>query len=385
MAETAAQQHVVEDVAPRRLRAFVDSLRGSARPQPQGQGRGVSFAELAWAHHNRQKEVQGAERPGEGPWEKRYGNLLERFKAQHGEILDEYWCRGTASGAMLTERPGPRRWTQLLRREPILRLHAVTDWRTAGAPHLAAYVYRWQTAAIKASEVLRGTSERIALHRIFTGTTRVLAFADAADADDAKPWGELTRFRAIQDAQLAEVDAYYRSAGENQARIVYFHGMVWGTFVLAAAVGAAFLGAWAVGWIDPRDEATYTLFVTIAMGAAGAILSVMTRMAKQDGFSLEFEVGRKSVRFLGGLRPWIGALFALALYLALKSHLLEVLEETDHTVYFYAAIAFLSGFSERRAKVLLDGTLGGAVPSASPQPPPAATPGPPPAPAPARR
>ena len=354
MTEAAVHPHDV-DVA-----TVGESAREIAKPSAATKRPTVSFAELVWAHYKRQSEVD-AKKPDIGPWEQEYRERLERFKEQHGEILDEYWCRHEASGVMLTERLGPRRWTSLFRREPILRLHAATDWRTSDSPHLAAYVYRWQTAAIKASEVLRGTSERVALHRIFAGTTRVLAFADRSpDATPAR-WEEFTRFRAVQDAQLADVDAYYRGAGENQARIVYFHGMVWGTAALAAAVGAGFLLGWLVGWLDPEHEPTYTLLITLAMGAAGAVLSVMTRMAKQDGFSLEYEVGRKSVRFLGGLRPWIGALFALALYLALKSSVLEILQGISHSVYFYATVAFLAGFSERRAKVLLDGAMGGAL------------------------
>jgi hypothetical protein len=73
------------------------------------------------------------------------------------------------------------------------------------------------------------------------------------------------------------------------------------------------------------------------------------------GFSLEFEVGRKSIRYLGGIRPWIGALSALAVYLALKSNLVEFLQGTgEKGTYFYATIGFVSGFSERRVKVLLD-------------------------------
>ena len=63
-------------------------------------------------------------------------------------------------------------------------------------------------------------------------------------------------------------------------------------------------------------------------------------------------------------RVLIGALFALALYLALKSSLIEFLKDAAHTVYFYATIAFISGFSERRAKVLLD-SVGGGAPDAS--------------------
>jgi hypothetical protein len=155
------------------------------------------------------------------------------------------------------------------------------------------------------------------------------------------------------------VREYYARAGENSARIVYFRGMVLGTVALALAVGAAFGFGWALGWIDPGHEPTYTLFVSVAMGAAGAILSVMTRMAKRDGFTLEFEVGRKSMRFLGGIRPWIGALFAFVLYLALKSNLVELLQGQEHGIYFYATIAFAAGFSDRRAKVLLGDALAG--------------------------
>jgi hypothetical protein len=96
------------------------------------------------------------------------------------------------------------------------------------------------------------------------------------------------------------------------------------------------------------------------MGAVGAILSVMTRMAKRNGFALDFEVGRKSMRRLGGLRPWIGAMFALALYLALKSSLVEFFQHVDHGIYYYATIGFLAGFSERWAKVLLSNVDGGS-------------------------
>jgi hypothetical protein len=157
-----------------------------------------------------------------------------------------------------------------------------------------------------------------------------------------------------QEAELAEIEDYYERAGENSARIVYFRGMLWGTAFLALLFGGSFLLAWWFGWLDPRDKPTYTLFVAVAMRAAGAILSVMTRMARRNGFNVEFEVGRKSIRYLGALRPWIGATFALALYLALKSGLVVLVKGLKPTVYFYATIGFIAGFSERRAKVLLD-------------------------------
>jgi hypothetical protein len=101
----------------------------------------------------------------------------------------------------------------------------------------------------------------------------------------------------------------------------------------------------------------------------------MGRMASANGFNLDYEVGRKSVRRLGSLRPWIGATFALAIYLALKSSLLEIGQVKNPDIYFYATIAFVAGFSERRAKVLLDG-IGGGVGASASDPTPAAAPRP---------
>jgi hypothetical protein len=312
----------------------------------------VSFAELVWAHHQRQeKEVYQGER--DGPWHEEYARRLALFRAQHGHIVEAYWCRYEASGVALTEKKRPWRLTNLSRNDTIMALHTATDWRTADAPLIASTLHRWQTAAIKAREILRDTSERIALHRIFGATTRLLAFID--HSDDARiSRADLERVVKEHDREIAEVHDYYRRAGQNAGRIVYFRGMMWGTAFLAVLVGGAFLATWGLGWIDPAHEPTYTLFVVLAMGAAGAILSVMTRMAR-DGFTLEFEVGRKSIRFLGGVRPWIGALSGLAVYLALKSNLVEFLQGTGQKgTYFYATIGFVSGFSERRAKVLLD-------------------------------
>jgi hypothetical protein len=350
-----------------RWRLAWDAFRRRERAPVSPLDRSISFPELVWAHHERQKEVYA--NVLDGPWETEYRRRLKLFKDEHGKIIESYWCRYEASGVALTELTRPRRLSNFLRRDPILRLHTATDWRSANATLVAAWLHRWETAGIKASEILRDTSERIALHRIFAASSRLLGFLDRKPDAQAPPRAELATVVADQQEEYADVTDYYARAGENSARIVYFRGMVWGLALLAALVGGGFLVAWGADWIDPHDSSTYTLLVTVTMGAAGAVLSVMTRMARRDGFNLDFEVGRKSVRFLGGVRPWIGAMFAFALYLALKSNLVELLQASQKGIYFYATIAFLAGFSERRAKVLLDSAFspgGSGVESAEP-------------------
>jgi hypothetical protein len=74
-------------------------------------------------------------------------------------------------------------------------------------------------------------------------------------------------------------------------------------------------------------------------------------------------VGRPSLRRIGSFRPIIGAVFGVVVYFALKSDLITLKTSSGQTDYFYATIAFVAGFSERRARILLGGAermLGGS-------------------------
>ena len=341
-----------------RLLAAWAALRGRVRAEVETHDSSVSFPELVWAHHERQNETMKGITGG--PAEVEYRRRLAVFKRQHGEILQTYWCRYEASGAALTQKLMRRRWTNPLTRDWHIRLHTATDWRTERAPEVAALLYRWETAAIKASEVLRETSERISLQRIFSTCTRLLALVDKPP-EQAPSQAALAALAREQKRELQDLDAYYARAGRNSARIVYFRGMVWGSFALAVTVGLVVLILWATNGLSADEERTQALFASIGMGGVGAILSVMTRMASEkSGFDLDYEVGRKSVRFLGALRPWIGALFAFALYLAMRAGLVDLVPDLKRTLYFWATVAFLAGFSERFAKVLIEGALGGS-------------------------
>jgi hypothetical protein len=97
--------------------------------------------------------------------------------------------------------------------------------------------------------------------------------------------------------------------------------MLRGVCLLAALTAIAGLILWAAHDFHRHRMPTWTLLATIAAGGLGAAVSVLLRMAK-GSFSQDYEVGRKTTRRLAMARPFVGAAFAVLIYLLLKSGLL---------------------------------------------------------------
>lgn len=170
----------------------------------------------------------------------------------------------------------------------------------------------------------------------------------------------------LQRRALAEARRYYREAAGGQAQMVYSLGMVVGAGGLALMAGLVG-GTLGIPEIDDRE-----FFGCLTAGAVGAVVSVMSRIST-GRFSLDFEVGRSYLVFLGILRPLLGAIFGLALYFAVISGILDLFAVSpDGTArfYFLLVIAFLAGFSERWAQDMLVGTRRGARPAATREPEP---------------
>jgi hypothetical protein len=144
--------------------------------------------------------------------------------------------------------------------------------------------------------------------------------------------------------------------------------------LIGGAVGG--LLYWKAG-LDPNAATNENLIVSYSMGAVGALLSVMTRMAStKDRYTLDFELGRAQLLGLGSFRPFIGAVSALIIFCAVQGDVIQVLPDGQQSIYLFAVLAFVAGFSERWAKVAL-GTagrmLGGeedAPPASAPAPKP---------------
>jgi hypothetical protein len=322
-------------------------LAGRAeRPPPSA----VSFPELVWAHFLRQREVRET-RNFRGDAETEYRRLLAAFEKAEGRLLNAYWCTSKASAVALTSR---RRGglVGLFRRGCEVRFHSATDWVARDSPEIANTLHTCETLALRASEILRGPTERITMQWILATAGHLLGFVDEKKRTRSR--GEETRLVRRKRNELERIEAYFHRAGEKVGRLVYFSGMLLGLALVAAtALAAAGLLWWGTG-LDPEDQTTQNLFMSYSMGAVGALVSVMTRMSssKEGTFNVDFEVGRGPLRSLGSFRPFIGATSALVVFFAMKAELFQVLPEDQETTYLFAVVAFISGFSERWANVI---------------------------------
>jgi hypothetical protein len=305
--------------------------------------RGVSFPELVWVHHLRQQELaEGHHGPYEGPAETRYREFVDRFEAQNGKIVNQYWCTTEASGIALT-----------IKRRPLLladtvRLHWATDWSTKDKPKLMRLLYECETLAVKVQEVLRDTSRRLAIQSLFNVISFVLAFAETPHSSDPKAVAEITR---TTRAGLKEIDTYYCHAAERSGQITYVGGMLFGMvvpFVLSIP-----------GWIVLGQNGSSAVgigLICFFAGAVGALMSVMSRLSSGK-VRVDWEFGKDTLRTLGSLRPFVGAVFGLMTYLALESGVIGIdLANHAKSSYYFVVFSFAAGFSERLAQDMLLGS-----------------------------
>jgi len=330
----------------------------------------VTFADLVLAHHVRaQRLYDAAHAPGYHELalaetaDRVYQERLERFQAAHGTIERAYWCTQEISAVAITEQHVRLPWWKLRREETRRRIHAETDWATRESPELAHQLHKIDNLAVRADEILRGTAENIAMQLLLAAASHVLSYVDRREGAPLDPT-IVKRVVERSEAELADIRHHYRQAGENASRIVYAGGMLRGATLLAVLSGIAGLILWVAGDFTRHNSATWAMLATIAAGGLGAAVSVLLRMAR-GSFSQDFEVGRKITRRLAMARPFVGAAFAVMIFLLLKSNLVDVggLKGNEQTIYFYAAVGFLAGFSERWAKIII-GSVTGADDSA---------------------
>jgi hypothetical protein len=328
----------------------------------------VSFPELVWAHFLWRRQlaalaVDAHQLTFDVPLGASYRRLLHEFQREHGLIVQAYWCSTTASAAAITADHTSTFQRLILRREYNFRFHAATDWQTANVPSSATLIQECETLAIRVTEVLRGTSQWIALRWIMSVSSYLLGRTDAPSPRRISGRNRRPYDRAEEHAQqaLGLIEGYYLNAARKSARMVYVWGMLQGISLLA--IVPMLIATYLLGFDIQRvhDADTQQVITSYMAGAVGALISVMVRMndaneSASRRFSIDSEIGRRAVRRLGAFRVVVGAIFATAIYAALRGGLLQVsVPAGGRAIYFYAFISFIAGFSERWAQVVLGG------------------------------
>jgi hypothetical protein len=320
--------------------------------QVQAQSRGAkahtpTFTELVYAHWEWWKAREaGVTDPAAAAT---FDSVLAAFEARHGKLVRAYWCSHVESAVALSEKPG--RLRGLL--SPVYGFHRESDWATKNDPDVATELHRCDALAVRAKAVLTGVRQRICLELAVSCAANLLGLVDerARSGDDEKTAAALER----EHAAISKVEAYYHNAANGQAQLVYFGGIATVTIALGG-IAAVWLS---ISWAAP--------VAALVAGALGAVVSVIQRI-NSGKFELEYDVGGPYTFFLGGLRPLIGGVFAMAITFAFSGGLLQLpvasQESTDHRHLALLVLAFLAGFSERWAQ----DTLTAIVPLAQTDP-----------------
>ena len=85
----------------------------------------------------------------------------------------------------------------------------------------------------------------------------------------------------------------------------------------------------------------------------GAMVSVLQRMSSGK-LVLDVDAGRDLIEAFGAVRPFIGAIFGIALMALLLGGLIPAIDIPDgQELAFFAGLGFLAGFNERWAQDML--------------------------------
>jgi hypothetical protein len=225
--------------------------------------------------------------------------------------------------------------------------------------------------SVRANSLLRGMTQRMATANLFALSRDIIASLEAKGGG---------RTLDAYKRDLIDIAAFAGEAGKRAARIVYVQGLLGG--LLAVGALAAVL-AYLFDSVSVPDVDSTLLLGCLVAGSLGAVMSVLIRLSS-GSLEVDHQFGREYLASLAGVRPFIGAAFALLLYFAFKGNLLAQVNVPDHGTggefAFYFASGFLIGFSERFAKQIVHNAetgFAGSQPDVGRQPDGA---GPPPAP-----
>jgi hypothetical protein len=274
-------------------------------------------------------------------YQKYFPELLHIFQRKHGAIKECYYDSQARAGAVLTEKD-----------DFYFELYELYD-ETLENMGIRELLNQCSWLHIECLELPRGKDRRVLTEKIYDICTDLLSLIDTRKRVNTNEHcaGGVESILAMSREELKRTQERYKLSAQRQAQFNYFMGMLIGIAVVLMSA----MADWRK-FVKPdlikSDNATFSfevLSMCLLFGGVGAVVSVMSRMTL-DGLILDIRVGFIQLVLLGVFRPIIGAVFGVVLYLIIASKLLPIEVTSTKEQLFFAALAFLAGFSERWAQ-----------------------------------
>ena len=283
-----------------------------------------------------------------------FARLLEQYRGSDHQVVDQYFAKHIQAGALhVCRRARFRR-----RRDYEIRMRYPGEIVAAVQPEFEAALWRARAMEQQTALVVTGRPRRVLLEMLFSIIVYLLGVLDsveclAAVGQGARKTTECSRVHRIEKAlQIAhsELTRLQEFADQAAIRAALKH-YVLGLFIGGIAVSAS---AWTASRTQMFEQApTLDLVRAITAGGSGAFISVMIRISHGQRLDVDTTQEPFMTCLAGIFRLVIGGALGVALYVLLKADLipLEIPVESDVAApYFFTAIAFLAGFSERWAQ-----------------------------------
>jgi hypothetical protein len=144
----------------------------------------ASFSDVVRTHFKRETARAARDDGAAEDADKEFQGKLKEFEGKEGEIVAVYWSTRNASAVAMTTGRSRGKGNPLVDTETAVRLHRVTDWVTRDSDAVADALHACDLLAIRVGEILRGTSERIAMRWLYSVEEHLLGFIERTNATD---------------------------------------------------------------------------------------------------------------------------------------------------------------------------------------------------------
>ncbi len=304
----------------------------------------VGFQEIALAYLFGRPADDAGDSPGDrsvseanrAELQRHFPVLMRQYLAEHECLARSYFARNCFAAAALTGKD---------------EIEVVLA-RDVAEPEAVELIRRAHGLGFTVWHRIDGSDRRLCQRMIFSVIVEVLRRLDrAAQASGVAP--ALSRQElAHLHRNLDEAEDIMLRCASRKAQSQYVRGMLSRGSVIVAplVVAAAVVGVLEGSFTTVLGQA---LLVCLA-GTIGALVSVMWRMTSGT-FSINLptlgeDAAGKELRLVGAMRPGIGGIFALAVFVFVKSPLVPLAPASKADAYLLVALGFLAGFSERFAQ-----------------------------------